>query len=134
MQMRFKNELFICNSLNIGDHIRTKRLSLGLLQKDLALQLKVSEETVTNWENGNTKPMINHLPVIKFFLGYNPFSPASESLADRILSYRIAKGLSTKKLGKLLCVNSTTIRSWELEKFKPSIKVLKKLEKIIAGK
>jgi DNA-binding XRE family transcriptional regulator len=40
----------------LGDHIRKRRLDLGLLQRDVALQLGVNVKTVTNWEKQRTEP------------------------------------------------------------------------------
>ena len=41
---------------NLGDEIRSRRLDLGLLQKDLAARLGATVETVNNWECGRTSP------------------------------------------------------------------------------
>ena len=40
----------------IGDHIRKRRLDLGLLQKDVGRLVGVDTTTVTNWEKGRTGP------------------------------------------------------------------------------
>jgi len=51
----------------IGDHIRAKRLDLGLLQKDVAKLIGVSEDCITFWENGRSKPQKRfYLLIIKF--------------------------------------------------------------------
>ncbi|MFQ6616496.1 MAG: helix-turn-helix transcriptional regulator [Fidelibacterota bacterium] len=42
----------------LGDRLRKRRLDLGLLQKDVAKRLRVSEETVVNWELNRTKPQV----------------------------------------------------------------------------
>jgi transcriptional regulator with XRE-family HTH domain len=41
---------------NLGDEIRSKRLDLGLQQKEVARRLGVSPETLSNWEKGLTSP------------------------------------------------------------------------------
>jgi DNA-binding XRE family transcriptional regulator len=41
---------------SIGDHIRKRRLDLGLLQIEVAAQIGVTENTVLNWEHG-TEPV-----------------------------------------------------------------------------
>jgi transcriptional regulator with XRE-family HTH domain len=58
--------------VTITEHIRTRRLDLGLLQRDVALRLGVSKSAVMNWERGRTEPMIRFLPAIIRFLGYDP--------------------------------------------------------------
>ena len=55
--------------LTIGDHIRKRRLDLGLFQRQVALQIGVAEASVWNWEKGGMKPKIRHLPAIISFLG-----------------------------------------------------------------
>jgi DNA-binding XRE family transcriptional regulator len=40
----------------LGDHIRKRRLDLGLWQKDVAATLEVSESAVTGWEKNWFKP------------------------------------------------------------------------------
>lgn len=56
--------------LTIGDHIRAKRLDLGLLQKDVAKIIGVCEDTITYWEMNRTKPYKRFMPSIDTFLGY----------------------------------------------------------------
>ena len=57
----------------IGDHIRKKRLDLGLLQKEVAQHVGVDTNSVTNWEKGHTSPRLHIIPRIMEFLGYVPF-------------------------------------------------------------
>ena len=54
----------------LGDHIRARRLDLGLLQKDVALILNVCEDTVTAWETGRSTPAKRLIGHISKFLGY----------------------------------------------------------------
>jgi len=56
----------------LGDHLRKRRLDLGLLQRDVAEQLHVHQMTITNWETGRTSPQLRFVPRILSFLGYNP--------------------------------------------------------------
>jgi DNA-binding transcriptional regulator YiaG len=111
----------------MGDHIRKKRIELGLLQKHVSSVLKVSEDTITYWENNRAKPMINHMPAIISFLGYNPFLNERETLGGKIKFYRTNHGLSYKTFGKLLKVHGSTISSWESGKSNPKSSIKKKL-------
>ena len=56
---------------SIGDHIRKRRLDLGLLQIEVVAQIGVSENTVWNWKHG-TQPELIHIPEVLTFLGYVP--------------------------------------------------------------
>lgn len=54
--------------LTIGDRIRTRRLDLGLLQKQLAASFGVTEDTVCYWENMRVKPSLRNMNRIYQFL------------------------------------------------------------------
>ena len=56
----------------LGDHIRAKRLDLGLIQKNVAGIIGVTTDTITNWEKNRNEPMYRHNPRIIEFLGYCP--------------------------------------------------------------
>ena len=57
----------------LGDHIRAKRLDLGLFQKDIAGIIGVTTDTITNWEKNRNQPMRWLNLKINKFLGYSPF-------------------------------------------------------------
>ncbi len=65
-----------------GDHLRKRRLILGLTQAEMATQLGVNEWTVGNWENDATKPVLRFIPAIIRFLGYDPEAPQPGAIAD----------------------------------------------------
>jgi len=48
----------------IGDHLRKRRLDLGLLQREVAERLGVDKTTITNWELNRTTPALRFLPPI----------------------------------------------------------------------
>ena len=104
----------------LGEMLRNKRLERCLFQKEVALLLDVSEDTITYWENGRTSPLIKYYPKIIEFLGYVPIEINSTTLSGRITLYRYMNGVSYKELGILLGVDGTTVRSWELKQFIPS--------------
>jgi len=56
----------------LGDHIRQRRLDLGLFQKQVAEQIGVDKTTVSNWECHESSPQVHDMPAIIRFLGYNP--------------------------------------------------------------
>lgn len=53
-----------------GNHLRKKRLDLGLSQKEMAARLRVSAGTLYNWEKSLTSPQQRLIPRIHDFLGY----------------------------------------------------------------
>ncbi|ASU36342.1 hypothetical protein MuYL_4457 [Mucilaginibacter xinganensis] len=98
----------------LGDHVRTARLQRGLLQRDVAKIVNVSEDSVTYWENGRAIPQIQHYPLIIAFLGYYPFTHETDSIAGKLKQLRFCLGYSYEQCGEVFVVNASTIRAWEL--------------------
>src|SRR5712691_8297531 len=96
----------------IGDHLRKRRLDLGLLQGEVADRLRVTESSVTNWELSRTGPELQFLPGIVRFLGYTPWS-VDGSIGERLLAYRRERGLSQVAFARLLGVDPGTLARWE---------------------
>lgn len=113
----------------VGDHIRRRRLERELLQKDVANILQVSEDTITYWENNRTIPQIQLMPRIIRFLGYIPMAVDTQTLGGKIAMYRITRGLSYKRMGRLLGVDASTIAVWEENIHKPNGSKKRLLEK-----
>ena len=112
----------------LGDHIKSRRLALGLFQKQLANDLRTDETTLFRWERGTAKPQIHYFPRILKFLGYDPF-PVALSLADKLRAARRTLGLTQKNFAKRLGVDPVTLRKWEQGKAQPnrlSRKIIKK--------
>ena len=107
----------------LGDHLRKRRLDLGLLQKQVADQIGVDELTVTNWERNATVPAIRHIPAIIRFLGYDPL-PSANSLPERLVAARRGLGLSQRKMAEKLGVDPATIKNWEAGRHQPTGKSL----------
>jgi len=62
---------------SIGDHVRKRRLDLGLLQREVALRIGVDKTTVFNWETGRASPGRRAMAGVVRFLGYEPSVMAS---------------------------------------------------------
>lgn len=92
------NSAYPLSLRTIGDHIKKRRVSLGLTQKAVANLISVNECTVTNWEKNYSHPRIKYMPQILDFLGYIPNICPCDSLGDKIILYRHIHGLSQKKL------------------------------------
>jgi transcriptional regulator with XRE-family HTH domain len=56
----------------LGEHLRRRRLDLGLSQADVARLLEASENSIWNWENGRSTPALRFMPRIVSFLGNSP--------------------------------------------------------------
>src|SRR5215470_6882946 len=57
---------------DLRDHIRKRRLELGLFQREVAVQIGVDAMTIWNWDCNESRPQIYHMPAIRRFLRYDP--------------------------------------------------------------
>jgi len=109
------------NTLNtLGDHIRKKRLDLGLFQKDVANIIDTTENTIWNWENNYATPSLPYIPKIIEFLGYIPFDTSDQTLGNKIIIYRKLRGISQEKFARIIGVDPGTLGKWERGKTKPN--------------
>jgi transcriptional regulator with XRE-family HTH domain len=106
----------------LGDHLRKRRLDLGLRQGDVAAQLAVNISTVTNWEKNYTAPPLSLIPRVIAFLGYDPRPEPAESLSfdQQIVRARQRVGLSQKALAQHLGVDPGTLAKWERGEREPA--------------
>lgn len=56
------------NPQSLGERIRKARMDKGLMIKELASQLGVTEDTVINWEIRDIKPVGRNFEAVKRFL------------------------------------------------------------------
>jgi transcriptional regulator with XRE-family HTH domain len=103
----------------LGDHIRTRRLDLKLLQKQVAGQIGVNGGTITNWERNASTPVVRYMPAIIRFLGYNPLPPAC-SFPERLAAARRELGLTQRLMAERLGVDPSTVRDWEADEQQPT--------------
>jgi transcriptional regulator with XRE-family HTH domain len=96
----------------LGDHLKRRRLMLGLRQIDVAPILGVDSFTLANWEKGATHPAVRCYPAIMDFLGYCPFQQTL-TFGDRLRLHRTHRGLSHRDLARLAGVDPASISRWE---------------------
>jgi len=116
----------------LGDHIRKRRLDLGLLQREVAERLRVAVENVRNWEWNKTNPAVRFLPAIFEFLGYEPEVPA-RSFPEALLAARRAAGLSQGQLAKGAGLDESTIAKWERGDSRPMGRTADRLRLFFQG-
>src|SRR5262249_15972247 len=73
--------------------MKSRRLALGLFQRQVADELGTDETTLFRWERDMAWPQIHYFPQILKFLGYDPFL-ASVTLADKLRAARRRLGLT----------------------------------------
>lgn len=112
---------------HIGEHIKKKRLDLGLLQHEAAEEMGVCAWTIINWELGETEPAVHYIQRILRFLGYDPF-PKPTCFAEEVLALRRSEGLTQRELARRLQVDEGTVRFWEQAKYRPTADLRERFE------
>jgi transcriptional regulator with XRE-family HTH domain len=100
----------------LGDHIKKRRLELGLLQREVAEQIGVGTDTILNWEHNRTRPTLRYLPNVIAFLGYDPYQSIPKTLGEKVLQYRKCCGINQKELARQMGIDPTTLSWLEREK------------------
>ena len=114
----------------IGDHIRKRRLSLKLLQREVAEQIGVDATSVFNWEANNCQPELRHIPAIIAFIGYNPL-PESEGWGGQVVRCRTTLGLTQKEAAGRLGVDQGTLANWEQGKRDPTGAFMSRVQRFL---
>ena len=92
--------------------MKKRRLELGLLQREVAKELRIPVASYFNWEKGYTEPMIRFLPKLINWLGYDPF-PEPTTAGEEIMALRRRRGISRKRLAKEIGVDESTLEKIE---------------------
>lgn len=103
----------------LGEHLKKRRVKLGLLQREVAKELRIDDASYFNWENDYRTPMIWFMPRLIEWLGYDPF-PEPTTAGEEIMAKRRRRGVSRKGLAKEMDIDEST-----LEKIEKSATVLK---------
>lgn len=77
----------LCHLNGTCTQVWQRRVDLGLLQREVAQELRVNEMTICNWETNRTSPQLRFIRGIVAFLGYSPYYTQSDSLGKRILAH-----------------------------------------------
>lgn len=117
---------------HLGDHIRRRRLDLGLLQMDVAARIGVREDSIHHCEVGDTAPALRWLPGIITFLGYDP-RPAPVGVGARLRHCREGRGLSQLGLARTLGVDAGTLRRWEVGQRQPTGRHSARVRRLLKG-
>lgn len=122
---------FTKDPVTLSDHLRQRRLKLGLRQKDVACKLCVTTSTIWNWEHG-MEPEVRFIPRIIGFLGYNPF-PCPDDVLERLAWYKQVNGLTLEQLGAEMCRDTEQLADWLSGRHKPSRRNRDEIEQFLAA-
>jgi len=127
-----RNSRYPTELRTLSDHLRKRRLDLGLLQREVARKLGVSEATVWQWETRRTEPETQYIPRIHDFLQYCPWE-AIGGFPDLLRRYRMAAGLSQEELAAKARIDESTLAKWERGDTRPLPETLHRLRMFFAG-
>ncbi len=120
----------------IGDHLRKRRLDLGLRQKDVGALVGAAKPTVDAWEHRATRPSGEVLRRLVEFLGYEPAEAASPTTLVRQLSaLRRELRLARSEAAEILGLSYEALWAWETGRRQPrgrSIAILRASLRLIA--
>ena len=95
----------------LGDHLRARRLTLGLSRAEAAERLKVGAFTLGDWERGDHSPRSRYWPKILAFLEYDPH-PEPETLAEEIAAVQRREGWTQAEFASALGAPPCTVWAW----------------------
>jgi transcriptional regulator with XRE-family HTH domain len=115
---------------HLGDHLRRRRLELGLLQREVAKRLGASPASITSWELGHTAPALVWIPQVLLFLGYDPRS-IPQAVGPRLRGYRQGRGISQEAMARHLGIDPGTLARWERGGREPQGKYLAMIQVVL---
>ncbi len=92
-------------------------MDLGMLQREVAAKIGVTESSVYNWEQG-TEPELVHIPKIIEFLGYVPFE-CPDDLLGRLRYFKTVNGMSFERLGAAMGRDPEQLVDWMSNGMRP---------------
>lgn len=84
--------------MTYGDHLRAKRLDVGLTRKQAAERIGVDETSVYNWESNRIEPAVRFIPQIHLFLGLLPLRTRADH-QRMAQAYPSESGILTRENG-----------------------------------
>lgn len=96
----------------IGEHLKKRRIELGLKQMEVASLLGVHRGTIQLWEQGRGEQGVRSFPSIIRFLGFVPFE-CDGTLGGRLAYLRRCSGRTQEELAALTECDPGSIGRWE---------------------
>jgi transcriptional regulator with XRE-family HTH domain len=115
----------------LGDHLRRRRLELGLYQKDVAAEIGVTASTIWNWEHGWTVDS-RYIPRVIDFLDYNPI-PCPDDVLERLTWYKQVNGLTLEQLGAEMGRDPEQLADWLSGRHQPCRRNQEKIGLFLSG-
>lgn len=117
----------------IGDHIRRRRIELGLRQTDVGSLVGAPKPTVDAWERRGCRPKPETLNKVVAFLGYEPDQAASpDDLVRQLIAVRRQLRLPASIAASMIGVSYGAVWTWEAGRRRPRGRSLARLRTFLA--
>jgi len=104
-------------------------MDLGLLQREVAEIIGVTESSIWNWEHG-VEPELQYNPSITKFLGCIPFECPDDTVG-RLAWYKRTMGMNLDHLGEAMGRDPEQLSDWLSERHNPFRKNREKIEQYL---
>lgn len=104
---------------SFGEHLRRRRLDIGVTQEQAGARFGISFTAYNGWEGDRVSPGIGKWPLILDFLGYDPSPPPCDTFAEAVWALRRRLGLDKHQFAKRVGVDVKSVRNWESGKRVP---------------
>jgi transcriptional regulator with XRE-family HTH domain len=98
--------------VTLGEHLKKTRRERGLLQREVAMALRVDSMSIVNWEKNRTEIGARFGPAIIRWLGYDPL-PRARSFGEWLAIERTRRGLARRALAAALGWDEATLAEYE---------------------
>lgn len=117
----------------IGDHVRKRRVELGLRQKDVGDLVGAAKPTVAGWEARGMRPRPDVLARVVELLGYTPNAARSpEDLVKQLKTVRRHFRLPPAVAAEMIGVSVGAVWTWESGRRRPRGRSLDLLRRFLA--
>ena len=76
--------------MDFGERLKNARLKKGLKQRELAYAIKSKNTSISNWENGLSRPSASIIQLLASALGVSPFDLLGDYTVKRIQELELA--------------------------------------------
>jgi transcriptional regulator with XRE-family HTH domain len=131
----------------LGQHLKKKRFTAGLRQKQIAVKLGVSARTLSLWECDRIVPAWAFQPRLIAYLGFDPFTDLTPgrpkgnetqcvafltpdgpiTMGQKIRQHRLKLRKTLKQFAAELGVSLKTLWGWETDRWQPSKLLIRRI-------
>lgn len=113
----------------MAEHLKRRRIQLGLSQREAAKVLGVHPLRLLTWEHGQA-PTVRNIAKIVRFLGYTPWPPPA-TLGEKLRQARWILGLTEQEFARAIGADEWSLWRWSKGVRRPRKATLQRLERCL---